>query len=79
MSKRVLILFGVGVLLLIGALFLLKYELSTEPEAEPEAEAEPEPEPEAKVVPFKRKPKTDFADLPINKTLSDETGTETAN
>jgi hypothetical protein len=42
MSKRVLILFAVGVLLLVGSLFLLKYELGTEPE--PLKEAEPEPE-----------------------------------
>jgi hypothetical protein len=75
MSKRVLILFGVGVLLLVGALFLLKYELSTQPEeiTEEEPEAQPEPEPKPK------RTKAAPVDLPINKTLSDETGTETTN
>jgi hypothetical protein len=43
MSKRVLILFGVGVLLIAGAFFLLKYEL-TEKDQEPEEVIEQEPE-----------------------------------
>jgi|WetSurMetagenome_2_1015567.scaffolds.fasta_scaffold42475_6 hypothetical protein len=71
MSKRVLILFGVGVLLLIGALFLLKYELSTEPEAEPEAESEAEPKvKKTKVMP---------TEAVTDKTLLNEAGSETAN
>jgi hypothetical protein len=75
MSKRVLLLFGVGVLLLVGALFLLKYELSIQPEEIPEEEPEAHPEPEPK--PKKTRPAP--PDLPINKTLSDEAGAETTN
>jgi hypothetical protein len=37
MSKRVLVLFGVGVLLIVGAFFLLKYELT-----EKDQDADPE-------------------------------------
>jgi hypothetical protein len=75
MSKRVLILFGVGVLLIAGAFFLLKYELTEkEPETDEiiEEEADPEIKPELK----QKKPKPDNSNLPINKTLQDETGAE---
>ena len=43
MSKRVLILLGIGALALIAAILLLKYELS-KPELEEEAEPEEEEE-----------------------------------
>lgn len=42
MSRRTLILFALGVVLLIAALFSLKIELTPKQEPEPE---EPEPEP----------------------------------
>ena len=47
MSKRVLIMLGIGLLLIVGSLFLMKYEINeayknpTEPEDE---DIEPEPE-----------------------------------
>jgi hypothetical protein len=43
MSKRTLILFGIGVLLLVGALFSLKMELNNENPKEDIEEEEEEP------------------------------------
>ena len=43
MSKRVLILLAVGIVAIIAAVLLLKYEL-TKPETEPEEEPEEKPE-----------------------------------
>lgn len=45
MSKRVLILLAAGILAIVAAVFLLKYELTAkEPEEEPEEEEEEEQE-----------------------------------
>lgn len=57
MSKRVVIILGVGLLLIIGAFFLFKYENTVKDEPKPvkrnpvlipgeTVKAEPEPEPE---------------------------------
>lgn len=50
MSKRVLILLAVGIVAIIAAVLLLKYEL-TKPETEPEEEPEEEPETEVILTP----------------------------
>jgi len=68
MSKRVLILLGLGILAIFAGIFLLKYELTKEfesdyepepepepePDPEPESESEPDPTPTEKFVGFKK-------------------------
>jgi hypothetical protein len=79
MSKRVLILFCVGVLLIVGAFFLLKHEV-TENNQVPEDIIEEEEDLQAQEQkPKGKKTKPAPADLPINKTLTDETGAEATN
>ena len=77
MSKRVLILFAVGFLAIVAGIFVLKYELSPEPEPEFKDETEADIEAEtAQTVKPKKTVKGNFQDLPINKTLTDEQSTD---
>ena len=52
MSKRVLIILGIGIACIIAAIFLLRYELTVKDEPEPEEE----PEEVIELIPDKKEP-----------------------
>ena len=54
MSKRVLIILGIGIACIIAAIFLLRYELTVKDEPEPEPEEYPEEVIE--LIPDKKEP-----------------------
>jgi hypothetical protein len=81
MSKRVLMLFGVGVLLIVGAFFLLKHEVTENNQVSEEIIEEEEeiPAQEQEQKPKGKKTKPVPSDLPTNTVLTNEPGAEATN